>query len=248
MARPHTAETVPLSPKKGCSMNVVEPLPEPEQEPKPTTLIEIVTVSALAVSILSLVLFAWLADEMREGDTLKFDAAVRGWVHQFATPSLTHAMVFISLLGYDILIAELVFAIAIFLWLRWKRGAGWLLLATVGGLILDMVLKYTFQRQRPVPFFGDAPHSYSFPSGHALVSFCFYAVLAGLIADRVRPLFLRILVGVIAAVLVIAIGISRIYLGVHYPSDVIAGYLAAAMWVGTILTLDRIRERRRRRA
>jgi undecaprenyl-diphosphatase len=47
---------------------------------------------------------------------------------------------------------------------------------------------------------------------------------------------------------VISIGISRIYLGVHYPSDVLAGYLAAAMWVGTILTLDRIRERRRRRA
>jgi len=82
-------------------MNVVEPLPEPEQEPKPTTLIEIATLSALAVSILCLLLFAWLASEMREGDTLKFDAAVRGWVHQFASPTLTRAMIFISLLGYD---------------------------------------------------------------------------------------------------------------------------------------------------
>jgi membrane-associated phospholipid phosphatase len=237
-----------LSRQESFAMNVVEPLPEPEQEPKPTTLIEIATLSALAVSILCLLLFAWLASEMREGDTLKFDAAVRGWVHQFASPTLTRAMIFISLLGYDVLIAELVLALSIFLWLRWKRGAGWLLVATVGGVVLDVVLKYSFHRQRPAPFFGDAPHSYSFPSGHALVSFCFYVVLAGLIADRVRPLFLRILLGVIAAVLVISIGISRIYLGVHYPSDVLAGYLAAAMWVGTILTLDRIRERRRRRA
>lgn len=229
-------------------MSVVEPLPEPEKEPKPAALIEIATISALAVSIISLLLFAWLAGEMREGDTVKFDAAVRGWVHQFASPAMTRVMIFISLLGYDVLIAELVLSIAIFLWLRWKRGAAWLALATVGAVVLDVVLKYSFHRQRPTAFFGDAPHSYSFPSGHALVSFCFYAVLAGLIADRVRPLWLRILAGGTAAVLVIAIGISRIYLGVHYPSDVIAGYLAAAMWVGTILTLDRIRERRRRRA
>lgn len=229
-------------------MSVVEPLPEAEQEPKPATLIEIATVAALAASIAALLLFAWLASEMREGETLKFDATVRGWVHQFASPAMTRAMTFVSLLGYDVLIAELVLAIGIFLWLRWKRGAAWLAVATVGGVILDVVLKYSFHRQRPIPFFGDAPHSYSFPSGHALVSFCFYAVLAGLIADRVRPMFLRVLVGLMAVVLVIAIGVSRIYLGVHYPSDVIAGYLAAAMWVGTILTLDRIRERRRRRA
>jgi undecaprenyl-diphosphatase len=229
-------------------MSVEELLPEPEQEPKPATLIEIATVAALAASIAALLLFAWLASEMREGDTLKFDAAVRGWVHLFASPATTRVMSFISLLGDQVLIAELIIAVAVFLWLRWKRGAAWLVLATLGGVILDTVLKHSFHRQRPVPFFGSALHSYSFPSGHALVSFCFYAVLAGLIADRVRPLWLRVLVGLIAAALVISIGISRIYLGVHYPSDVIAGYLAAAMWVGTILALDRIRARRRRRA
>jgi membrane-associated phospholipid phosphatase len=70
-------------------------------------------------------------------------------------------------------------------------------------------------------------------------------VLAGLIAARTRSVFLRVAVGIAAAVLVIAIGLSRIYLGVHYPSDVIAGYLAAAVWVTTLLVLDRWRVRQR---
>src|SRR5262249_9538284 len=94
-------------------------------------------------------------------------------------------------------------------------------------------------------FFGPAPHTYSFPSGHALCSFCFYVVLAGLIAARTRSMLLRVAAGVIAAVLVLAIGLSRIYLGMHYPSHVIAGYLGAAIWVSALLALDRWRVNRR---
>jgi undecaprenyl-diphosphatase len=156
-------------------------------------------------------------------------------------------MTFISLLGYDVLIVELVIALLIFLKLRWRRGAAWLALSIAGALVLDVALKFAFRRPRPQAFFGDAPHSFSFPSGHALVSFVFYAVLAGLIADRVRPMVLRVLVGVVAGVLIAAIGLSRIYLGVHYPSDVIAGYLAAAIWVSALLVLDHVRRVRKTR-
>ena len=113
--------------------------------------------------------------------------------------------------------------------------------------ILDASLKQAFHRVRPQVFFGMAPTNYSFPSGHALASFCFYSVLAGLIAHRVRSIRVRVGVGVLAALMIAAIGLSRIYLGVHYPSDVIAGYLAAAMWVSTVLSLDSYRVRRRAR-
>ena len=157
-------------------------------------------------------------------------------------------MTAISLLGYDILIFELVLALAVFLYLRWKHAAAWLAVSMAGALILDLALKYSFRRPRPPVFFGVAPHTYSFPSGHALCSFCFYAVLAGLIATRTRSVLLRVVVGVLAAALVIAIGLSRIYLGMHYPSDVIAGYLAAAIWVSTLLVMDRWRTRRRKPA
>jgi len=215
-------------------------LPEAEDAPQPAKLIEGLALAGLLAAVLALFLFAKLASEMREGETAAFDNAVRSWVHQFASPGMTLAMKGVSLLGYNILIVELVIAIAIFLFLRWRRGAIWLAITMAGAVILEITLKYAFHRQRPVPFFGAAPHSYSFPSGHALASFCFYTVLAGLIADRVDKLSVKIAVGVAAGVLVLAIGISLIYLGVHYPSDVVAGYIAAAMWVSTMLVIDHV--------
>ena len=221
-------------------------LPAPERTPAPTPLMESMVIVALAVAVLSLFLFAWIANEMAEGSTAGFDLSVRAWVHQFASPMLTRVMTAISLLGYDILIIELVLALAVFLYLRWKHAAAWLAVSMAGALILDLALKYSFRRPRPPVFFGVAPHTYSFPSGHALCSFCFYVVLAGLIAVRTQSMLLRMTTGVIAGVLVAAIGLSRIYLGMHYPSDVIAGYLAAAIWVSTLLALDRWRMKRRK--
>jgi undecaprenyl-diphosphatase len=117
--------------------------------------------------------------------------------------------------------------------------------AMTGSLVLDVALKYIYHRTRPTAYFGTAPHSYSFPSGHALCSFCFYGVLAGLLSARTKPLAWRLFIWFAAATLVIAIGLSRIYLGVHYPSDVVAGYLAAAVWVGTIIVLDHVRRFRK---
>lgn len=220
-------------------------LPAAERTPAPTPLMESIVIVSLALAVLSLFLFAWIANEMAEGSTAGFDLSVRAWVHQFASPALTRVMTAISLLGYDVLIVELVIALAVFLYLRWKHAAAWLAVSMAGALILDLTLKYAFRRPRPPVFFGVAPHTYSFPSGHALCSFCFYGVLAGLIAVRTRSMLLRVAVGLLAAALVIAIGLSRIYLGMHYPSDVIAGYLGAAIWVSTLLALDRWRVKRR---
>lgn len=238
------ASLEPRPPVRGSRDGAVG-LPEPERI-QLTALMEITVIISLAAAVLSLFLFAWIAHEVGEGDTARFDLALRAWVHQFASPGMTRAMTAISLLGYNILIVELVFALAVFLYLRWRHAAGWLAVSMAGALALDLALKYAFHRPRPQAFVGVSPPSYSFPSGHALCSFCFYAVLAGLIAARTRSLALRVAVGIAAAALVIAIGLSRIYLGMHYPSDVIAGYLAAAVWVTTLLMLDRWRSNRKR--
>lgn len=94
------------------------------------------------------------------------------------------------------------------------------------------ILKILFHRQRPHPYFGiTVPSDYSFPSGHALVAFCFYVTLAAILTTGEHRRATRIAVWIVAAVMVVGIGISRIYLGVHYPSDVLAGYLAALFWV-----------------
>ena len=227
-------------------MSEIEPqLSGPEEAPKPTVLFEAAIVISLAVAVLALFLFAWLGNEVLEGDTQHFDQAVRNWVHQYASAGMTRTMTAISLLGYNILILEMLIAFAVFAWLRWRRAAVWLAVAMAGALALDTALKFAYHRTRPSAFFGVAPHSYSFPSGHALCSFCFYGVLAGLLSKRTKALSWRIVIWTVAAILVIAIGLSRIYLGVHYPSDVIAGYLAATVWVGTVIVLDHLRKVRK---
>lgn len=221
-------------------------LPGIEREvPAPVPSMRAAILGSLAAAVLALLLFSWLAEEVFEGGAVRFDDAVRAWVHQFASPSLTSAMVVISALGSQVLAVAVVIALVIFLRLKWRRAAIWLLLTVACGLVLELTLKYAYHRPRPAPFFGAVPHTYSFPSGHSLMSFCIYGVLAGLLSHRIRSAAVRIMVWILAAALVAAIGVSRIYLGMHYPSDVIAGYLAAAVWVSALLAADHVRKRKR---
>jgi undecaprenyl-diphosphatase len=205
-------------------------------------------VASLALSVLALVFFAWLAGEVLEGDSRAFDDAVRTAVHSHVSPGLTTFMRGVTHLGDPLVVVGLcAVGFAAFWYKGWKRGAAWIAVTMAGAVLLDVTLKLAFERERPVPFFGMAPKSYSFPSGHALGAFCFYATLAGLVAHRTRRHLVRVLAGVAAGVLIAVIGFSRIYLGVHYPTDVIAGYAAAAIWVGALVSLDGLRRHRARR-
>jgi undecaprenyl-diphosphatase len=170
-------------------------------------------------------------------------------VHEFFSPRHTAFMQDMTFLGSIDFLAAL-FAMIMVVWLAkgMKRPAAWLAIAVGGSVILDVSLKLSFHRVRPVPFVGVVPMTYSFPSGHALSSFCFYGVLAGLIGERIQNRLLRILIWAVAAALVSAIGLSRIYLGVHYPTDVIAGYIAAAAWVSTLLLAERVTSHRKFRS
>jgi undecaprenyl-diphosphatase len=198
-----------------------------------------VLAGSLACAVLALALFSWLAEEVFEGDTKQFDAQVRGLIHQYSSERLTAVMKFVTVLGSPSVLFSLfiVFSV-VFLIAKWKRAAAWLAAGTAGSIVLDATLKLLFHRARPEPFFAPMPKSYSFPSGHALTSFCFYGILAGLIDTRIHKAAARLSVWIAAAVLVLLIGISRIYLGVHYPTDVIAGYCAAAVWVSALVYAD----------
>jgi undecaprenyl-diphosphatase len=222
-------------------------LPEAETTPKPPFVLPGIAALVLGASVISLFLFAWIADTISHQQTLSFDLAVRNWVHQHASPSFTTWMIGTSFLGERGLGIVAIAAIVMFLLLRWRRAVLWLLVSLLGATVLDSVLKVAFHRPRPAAFFVPLPDTYSFPSGHALVSCCFYGVLAGLVADRIRSPLFKVLVWAAATFLVFAIGFSRVYLGVHYPSDVIAGYLAAMVWVGSLVALDRLRIHRKRR-
>lgn len=206
--------------------------------------------SAISVSfvaaMLSLLLFAWLAEEVLERDTIRFDGFVRSAVHGWASPGLTSFMRTMTWIGsLEFLVPFVAVCVATFLYVQWRRAAFLLLISVAGAIPLDAVLKVAFRRARPVPFFDiPAPQSYSFPSGHALFSFCIFGVLGAITAARTRRVWLRIVIWIVAGAMIFLIGLSRIYLGVHYPSDVVAGYLAAAIWVSTIAVVDRWRRRR----
>ena len=201
--------------------------------------------ASLACAVLALIFFSWLAEEVFEGETNHFDLSVRAFIHQYSSAGLTKWMQGVTFLGSPyVLFSLFTICCAGFLLAKWPRGAAWLAVGVSGSVVLDTSLKLLFHRVRPVPFFGPLPHSYSFPSGHALSSFCFYGILAGLLDTRIRSLAVRVSIWIAAALLVLAIGVSRIYLGVHYPTDVIAGYVAAAVWVSTLIYADRMRSAR----
>jgi undecaprenyl-diphosphatase len=218
-----------------------------EMESEPQAQVPITLLISLAAAILTLLLFAWMAREVLRGDAENFDHSVRMWVHQYASSTMTRVMTVISMLGGQLLALEFVIALIVFLALRWRRAATWLAIAVAGAILLEYGLKLIFQRPRPTGFFAVSPHDYSFPSGHALVSFCFYGVVAGLLADRTQSLLLEILIWTSAALTIVSIGLSRVYLGVHHPTDVLAGFLAATIWVSSIIALDHIRQMRRKR-
>ena len=184
----------------------------------------------------SLVLFAWLAGQVLRGQTFQFDEAIRNALHSGASPALTWFFRALSELGAPRFLLPLGLLMTCWLVSAGRRHAAVIFfIAVMGGEILDQVLKYLFRRPRPEAFFGLAqPLGYSFPSGHSVVACCFYGVAAAILTVRMTSQPARAATWTAAALLAFGIGLSRIYLGVHYPSDVLAGFAAAIIWVAAV--------------
>ena len=196
-------------------------------------------IASLVLMSIAAALFGWLAVARRSGATLEFDLGVRARVHEWASPAMTTIARSVTVLGSPIFLSVL-FAIAMlaFYRLEWKRPAITVAEVMAGAIVCNIGLKALIQRARPEPFFGKEPSSYSFPSGHALYSLCFYGVIASVLAAHAPERAARIGIWGAAALLIVGIGLSRVYLGVHYPSDVIAGYLSAAFVIGAVFAFS----------
>lgn len=199
---------------------------------------------SLALAIVALLLFVGLSQEVLRSGSDRFDESIRAAVHAHASPALTSFFRAITNLGDWMVLVPACLLVGLLFYLRGLRQQLRLLLVTMAGaLLLDGVLKVVVRRARPVPFFIPEPSTYSFPSGHALVSFCFYGLLAGMMALSLKATWQKAAVWAGAAGLIGLIGLSRIYLGVHWPSDVLAGYAAAVVWMGAIRAVA-VRERK----
>ncbi|MGD0500250.1 MAG: phosphatase PAP2 family protein [Bryobacteraceae bacterium] len=180
----------------------------------------------------ALVVFVWLARQASRGETAPFDAVIRNAIHAWASDWLTATMKLATQLGSApfVIVAGLLAVWRLAASAR-RRAAALLVVATAGAEAIGQLLKFAFHRPRPEPFFGLAdPLSYSFPSTHAMISCCFYGALAAILATSSRSPYVKAGLWALAAAVALAVGFSRVYLGVHYPSDVVAGYAAAVMW------------------
>jgi undecaprenyl-diphosphatase len=206
----------------------------------------------LAAAIGALVFFGWLTDEVLEGDSRHFDEVTRTAVHQLASPAMTVIMRFLSFVGSTIVLT--IGTIIVVVWFamrKWGREAKLFTATMIGGGLLNVTLKLTFKRARPEPFFDlTPPETYSFPSGHSLASACFFGALAALLTARIKNRRTKLIVWIVCAAMFLSIGFSRIYLGVHHTTDVIAGFVAALIWILVVrfVEMELARRRKKRRA
>ena len=202
--------------------------------------------SALA----ALLVFGWLATRMMRGEIEQFDRTVRDAVHSLASPLLTSIMRKITFMGSEMFLVPMGAVVVWRLLAASRRHAATLfVIAALGGETLNQSLKLVFSRPRPEPFFGYAlPSSYSFPSGHALVSACYFGAMAAIVTRRMKNRAGKAAIWAVSGVMVFLIGTSRVYLGVHHPSDVIAGFSGAIVWVAAVAAGYGYWLRRRRNA
>jgi len=187
-------------------------------------------------------LFVELADEVHELEAFYFDDPLLWRAHALAGPALDRFFVLMSAIGYQwgVVPVDIALTMALLIARRW-REATFTGVSFAGSALLNLATKQFFQRDRPSLWESIAPeHTFSFPSGHAMGS----ATLAMVVLLLCWHTRFRWPVAALAGLFALTVGASRIYLGVHYPSDILGGWAAGVAWVsGVYLVLYRIRER-----
>jgi undecaprenyl-diphosphatase len=173
--------------------------------------------------------FVALVGEVREKEAIAFDVPLLNMLHALASPMLDGFFVLVSRLGFGWGLIPLDAIVVLWLTLRRRRRDSLFIgLAVIGSAILNVAAKNYFARARPSLWLSITPEaSYSFPSGHAMGSATLGVALI-LLFWRTRW---RWPVTLVALACVFLVGVSRVYLGVHYPSDILAGWTAAMVWV-----------------
>ena len=192
--------------------------------------------------VLPLGLAATLADDILDKETLRFDVPILLWLHARANPVWDRVFVVITEAGGFPGTAIIGTLGALRLWRQGRIRAGWFWGLSIGGAgLLNMVVKLFFRRERPALWQSISPeHDYSFPSGHSMLS----ASVALAILLLLWPTKWRIPALVFAIAWPICVGVSRLYIGVHFPSDVLAGWCAGLAWtMGVYVILRGERDR-----
>ena len=200
---------------------------------------EIKVLIVLLILFISGLTFLEIADEISEGETREFDQSIIEFFRTDDDPGnpaganrISEVMIDITALGGGTVLAIITIFVSIFLILQKRYDAFWLLLAaTAGGALISFGLKEIYARERPdLVYRLVTVNSLSFPSGHSMMSAVLYLTQAAIVARFQREWKIRIYIVSIALFLTFIIGLSRVYLGVHYPTDVIGGWTIGLAW------------------
>ena len=194
----------------------------------------------------ALVLTGWLFlaiawDVASHSQLVSIDAKVAAWLHSHATPTLTQLMLAVSDIHSAVGIAAMS---AILAFVMWRMREWWwmlsLFLVVVGGIALNLMLKHAYERARP--HFDDpmiSLESFSFPSGHASGATAFWGIVAAYLVSRYYEPGKREAIVILAIAMVALVALSRMYLGAHYLSDVLAAIASTVAWL--VLCLATVR-------
>lgn len=216
---------------------------------------EPVLLAAIVMIAGGAVLFIDLAEDLGDADHQSFDETVLRWLHpgpDFADPIgpawLDRAMADVTSLGSLAVLGLMGVAVLGYLLIEKRLAqAGLLVLSLAGGLVLSETMKSVFERTRPPDVYHAAGAlNASFPSGHALLATTAYLTLGAMLAQAMTRRRLRVYAVAWGVALAVLVGVSRIYLGVHWASDVLAGWALGAAWAMACWLVERWMLRRER--
>lgn len=183
--------------------------------------------------------FGGITEDVLSDDPLALvDRLLADWFEAHSVPALTRAMLSISQVHNTIPVIIVVVALAVFL--AWKRQWTWLvglIIVAPGGMLLNAVTKEIIARPRPhLQDLAIALTSYSFPSGHVAAATLFYGFVALYLIAHIRPWRWRVMIALVAFLLIVMVAFSRVYLRLHYLSDVLAAMAESVAWLAFCLT------------
>jgi PAP2 superfamily len=214
-----------------------EPQKKPPKKPKRRQRflpLAIGTTGSVALAAVAFWFFKKQAEEVVAGRADRFDERVLDVVHTIDNPPMHEAMHAITQLGTHYAIGAAAGVTALMMWRQGRRADAWTVVVSTGGaMAINTILKNIFQRQRPIERARriTLPNSHSFPSGHSLLSAATYPIVAHHLVQN-RSVATQAVVHTLSTLTILSIGFSRVYFGVHFPSDVLGGLAAGYGWLG----------------
>jgi membrane-associated phospholipid phosphatase len=197
---------------------------------------------ALILFVVAIKVFIELTDELYDNELGEFDNSIASFVTSFRQDGLTAFFRFMTDMGDRVAYIVISLALGGYLFLRHKNWK--FIVQTVSVLLLatatNVLLKSAIHRERPLHEHLVTVNTLSFPSGHSMSAMAFYGFLVYLAVVSKIPIFFKGFLVTLLCLLIFSIGVSRIYLGVHYPSDVAAGFVGGLMWVALCIVIFNI--------